>query len=157
MQDAEKHWQRAEIVTHGQKLLDSYRLLLKEELMDRTGSALEQSRALYELPAIVVSHGTQSDPIFNYANRSAQDTFEMDWAALTQLPSRFSAEAVERAERDRLMNEVRTNGCIRNYRGIRISKTGRRFQIDDATVWNVFDASGTLCGQAAALFKWHFI
>jgi len=157
MLDTELHWQRPEIVAHGQKLLDSYAALLKQELLERSGSAEEQSRALYELAWIVVSHGTESDPVFNYANRIAQATFELDWAAFTKLPSRFSAEPVERVERDRLMNEVRTNGCIRNYRGIRISKSGRRFQIDDATVWNVHDASGVLCGQAAALFKWHFI
>lgn len=145
------------MVVHGQKLLNSYAALLKQELLERSGSVEEQSHALYVLASIVVSHGTQSDPVFNYANRIAQATFELDWAGFTKLPSRFSAEPVERDERERLMNEVRTNGCIRNYRGIRISKTGRRFQIDDATVWNVHDSNGVLCGQAAALFKWHFI
>jgi hypothetical protein len=145
------------MLEHTQLLLNSYRSMLKQELLDRDGSAEEQARALFGLMSIVVSHGTESDPVFNYANQIAQDTFEMDWAAFTQTPSRFSAEPVERAERERLMSEVRSNGCIRNYRGIRISKTGRRFQIDDATVWNVHDSSGVLRGQAAALFKWHFI
>ncbi len=41
----------------------------------------------------VVSHGTESDPIFNYANPTALKLFEMDFESFTQLPSRKSAEA----------------------------------------------------------------
>lgn len=157
MQQFEALWRDATNIRHVQDLLDSYKSLLHMELVDRVGGPLEQSRAAFELPAILVSHGTQADPVFNYANRAALETFEMSWDEFTRTPSRFSAEPVERAERERLMSEVRSSGCIRNYRGIRISKTGRRFQIDDATVWNVFGSDGVLRGQAAVLFKWHYI
>jgi hypothetical protein len=144
-------------VTHVQMLLDSFKHLTGAELLERGSSKEEQALRVFECPFIVVSHGTEADPIFNYANAAAQNAFELDWAAFTQMPSRLSAEAVERGERERLMAEVRRSGCIRNYRGIRISRSGRRFQIDDATVWNFHDRAGALRGQAAALFQWHFL
>jgi hypothetical protein len=157
MSAAETTWQKPEIVRHTQFLLDSYLQLVGSELFERSGSPEAQALAVRDLPIIVVSHGTQADPIFNYANRVALDTFEMNWDEFTQLPSRFSAEPLERVERERLMQEVRTNGCIRNYRGIRISKNGRRFRVEDATVWNLFDDQRKPYGQAAALFRWTFL
>ena len=48
----------------------------------------------------------------------------MDWDAFTNLPSRFSAEAMERAERANFLKEVSENGFSNSYRGIRISSTG---------------------------------
>lgn len=150
-------WRAEAVVRHTQFLLDSYRSLVGDELCARIGSCEDQARAVYELPIVVVSHGLQTDPVFNYANRVAQETFEMSWDEITRLPSRFSAEPVEREERERLMQEVRANGCIRNYRGIRISKNGRRFRVEDATVWTLFDDQQKPWGQAAALFRWTFL
>ena len=73
-------------------------------------------RALYNAPYAIVSHNTDDDPIFNYANLAALSVFEMDWAAFTRLPSRKSAEPVDRAERDRLMARVSKYGFIDDYR-----------------------------------------
>lgn len=49
--------------------------------------------------ASIVSHGTETDPVFWFANRAAQGLWEMDWARFTRTPSRLSAEPDERATR----------------------------------------------------------
>ncbi len=114
----------------------------------------ERARALYHAPFVVLSHGTETDPIFNYANLTAQRLFELSWTEMMQLPSRYSAEPVSREERARLLAAVTTKGFIDDYRGVRISKSGRRFMIEQATVWNVSDEAGVPRGQAATFAQW---
>ena len=41
--------------------------------------------------------------------------------------------------------------------GVRISKTGKRFKIDQAIIWNISDAHGRYCGQAATFDTWQFL
>jgi len=81
----------------------------------------------------------------------------MSWNDITSLESRFSAEQPDRIQREKLLYEVRTNGFIDNYEGIRIAKGGHRFQIKNATVWNLFDSDGEYYGQAAMFSDWRFI
>lgn len=102
----------------------------------------------------VVSHDTQADPVFNYANPAALRLFEMSWDTFTTLPSRLSAEPMLQAERDQLLARVTWNGYINDYTGVRISKSGKQFQIRNATVWNLLDESGQPYGQAALIKKW---
>ena len=70
------------------------------------------------------------------------------------LPSRLTAEPVHQSERARLLDTVASRGYIDDYRGIRISKSGRRFRIDNAIVWNVIDDTGSMRGQAAMFSTW---
>lgn len=108
-------------------------------------------------PFAVVSHDTRPDPIFNYANTSALRLFEMDWEQFTRLPSRFSAEALEQSAREALLARVSRNGYVDDYSGVRISASGRRFMVHNATVWNLFDESGEYYGQAALLKEWDYL
>jgi len=48
-------------------------------------------------------------------------------------------------------------GFIDDYAGIRISKSGRRFKISRATVWNLISEDGQPCGQAAMFTQWKFL
>ncbi|MGK9235983.1 MEKHLA domain-containing protein [Inquilinus limosus] len=119
------------------------------------GDAAAQARWLYEdAPFCVLAHNTDPDPRFVYANRAAQACFEYGWDEFTTLPSRLSAEAPDRAERQRLLDAVTRDGFIGDYRGQRIAKSGRRFWIENATVWQLIDETGTLRGQAAAFRDW---
>ena len=111
-------------------------------------------RALNEAPFGIVSHGTENDPVFNYANRTALSLFEMNWETFTQLPSHKSAEPVNREERQRLLDQVSKKGYIDHYQGVRISSTGKRFRIEDAIVWNLIDSMGVYRGQAALFRRW---
>ena len=119
---------------------------------DVTGSAL--AKAVFEADFALLSHGLEADPLFNYANRTALSLFELDWPTLIKTPSRESAEALAQAERARLMQRVLDHGFIEDYSGVRIARSGRRFVIERATVWNVIDAQGVLHGQAASFAHW---
>jgi predicted DNA-binding protein (UPF0251 family) len=55
------------------------------------------------------------------------------------------------------LEAVTQRGFIDDYSGIRISKTGRRFQISRATVWNLISEKGEPCGQAAMFDEWKFL
>lgn len=65
------------------------------------------------------------------------------------MPSRLSAEAPLREERQALLERVSRRGFIDDYAGIRISARGTRFRIENAVVWNLIDAAGVRHGQAA--------
>ena len=111
----------------------------------------------------LVSHGTEQDPIFNYGNKTALGLFEMSWEEFTKLPSRLSAREQQQSERARLLSEVTEQGYSKNYRGIRVSKTGRLFQIEDTIVCNLLDPRnmhhGNMqrVGQSALIRKWRYL
>jgi predicted DNA-binding protein (UPF0251 family) len=56
-----------------------------------------------------------------------------------------------------LLEAVTERGFIDDYSGVRISKTGRRFRIAQATVWNLLNQEGKPCGQAAMFDHWEFL
>ncbi|MBT3698510.1 MAG: MEKHLA domain-containing protein, partial [Methylococcales bacterium] len=60
-------------------------------------------------------------------------------------------------ERSDLLERVKKDGFIADYHGIRVSKTGRRFHIDRAVVWNLFNDQGAYQGQAACFKEWRFL
>lgn len=145
------------LANHTERLCDSFYHWLGKPLVDPSLSGPSAAQFLYDAPFILVSHGTEDDPIFNYANRAAQHLFEFSWEEFTTLPSRFSAELPNREERDRLLAEVSQQGYIDNYAGVRITKTGRRFTIQKAVVWNVMDSAGHPYGQAAMFHQWQYL
>src|SRR5262245_58983174 len=114
-------------------VVSSFQRLTGEPLVDRQTADLCQ--ACWDAPRGILAHGTEADPIFFYGNRLALSLFELDFAALTQLPSRYSAEAMLREERDALLTRVRERGYIDDYAGVRIAASGRRFRIEQAIVW----------------------
>lgn len=146
-----------EWIEHTQILMDSYRHWTGEELLPRRGELREQALALYHSPFVVVSHGTQADPILNYGNATALALWEMPVEQLLRTPSRLTAEPVHRDERAQLMARTTRDGFVNDYRGIRISAKGRRFRIDRATVWNLINAGGERVGQAATFSEWTFL
>jgi len=142
---------------HARLISDSYRRLFGRELISGTGSDAEFARLLFDAPFAVLSHDTAADPVFNYANLKGLELFELTWDELCVLPSRLSAELPDQAERDRLLNEVKSKGFIDDYRGIRITKTGKRFSINRTEVWNLFDEENNFRGQAACIRHWQFL
>jgi hypothetical protein len=133
-------------------LLRSHEQLTGRPLLEREPGETDDAlaRRLYEAPFVVLSHGTEADPLFNYANLAGQKAFERTWDEFVGLPSRLSAEAPVREERERLLARVTAHGFIDDYSGVRVAKSGRRFRILRATVWNVTDDGGRRAGQAAS-------
>lgn len=136
---------------HAELLLRSHRQLTGRDLIE---PGPEAARRLFESPAFVASHNTLADPVLTYGNRTALDLFEMDWDRFTSSPSRFTAEEPHRDERARFLEAVRTKGFIDDYSGIRISSSGKRFEIQRATVWNLLGPDGETVGQAATFSSW---
>jgi len=150
-------WQRPWVIEWTQYVLDSYARLVKKELTPREGTPQKQAERLFTSPFVVASHGLQEDPILNYGNQTALDLWEMDWDQFTQTPSRLTAEPMNRDERARMLEEAKTFGYISNYQGIRISRSGKRFLVEQATVWNLQKPDGTPLGQAATFSDWTFL
>ncbi|MER5526063.1 MEKHLA domain-containing protein [Streptomyces sp. NPDC002677] len=118
----------------------------------------EAARWLYEsAPFGLLAHDAGPDPVFVYANATAQKCFEYGWEEFVRLPSRLSAEPDAQGDRDAFVRSVTEHGFASGYRGVRIAKSGRRFWIEDVTMWNLLDADGTCHGQAAVFPSWTHI
>lgn len=134
-------------------LLDSFFTLTGRHLIAPL-EGIARAKAAYYAPFVLLSHGSEEDPILNYGNHRSQELFAMTWERLISTPSRFTAEAPNRRERQSLLRRVANEGYIDDYSGVRISADGRRFMIRKATVWNVINRDGGKIGQAAVFSEW---
>jgi hypothetical protein len=78
----------------------------------------------------------------------------MSWEKLMSTPSRLSVAPIHREERQRLLTETATKGYTTNYQGIRISSTGKKYNIQNITIWNLKNEQNQNCGQAASFSQW---
>lgn len=145
------------LAVHAQRLLGCFYQLTGNHLVSPALPVREQARVLFHAPFVVLSHDASADPHLNYANLAGLRLFELTWAELTALPSRLTAEPMHREERARLLARVAERGFIDNYRGVRIARSGRRFHIEKACVWNLFDEHLTRLGQAATFAQWTYL
>lgn len=133
-------------------LAGSYQRLLGKRLVPHPLPTNEAAAWLYEeAPFAILAHNTAPDPVFVYGNKAAQRRFGYDWDEITRLPSRLSAEAPNREERQRFLERVQRLGYEAGYQGVRITKDGSRFMIEEATLWQMIDADGVLHGQAVII------
>jgi hypothetical protein len=138
-------------------MLTSFRHWTGKDLIGPGISLKARARELFNAPFAILSHDTAPDPILNYANQTGLRLFELSWHELITMPSRLTAQALEQGERARLLSQVSEWGYIDDYRGVRITKGGRRFLIERATVWNLLDERGRRYGQAATFSEWRFL
>jgi MEKHLA domain len=150
-------WRTDFAIAHTEMLARNLKYWTQRDLLPGQFSAAGLAEKIFHASFVLVSHGTEADPILNYGNAAALALWEMSWAELTRTPSRLTAEAPNREERARLLAAVTARGFIDDYSGMRISKSGRRFQISRATVWNLLKADGQPCGQAAMFDRWEFL
>lgn len=136
-------------------LSTSYQHFFNERLVPSSvENPVDAARWLYEdAPFAVLAHNTDADPMFVYGNLAAQRRFGYSWDEITNLHSRLSAELPNREERQQLLDRVKRDGFAKDYRGIRISKSGARFLIDDAILWQLIDEQGVVRGQAVKITK----
>lgn len=145
----------SELEAHSKLLIESYKRITGKSLLDVDAKSGECSAALFCAPFALLSHGTEFDPILNYGNKQALKLWEMDWSTFTSIPSRLTAEPMERGQRDKLLENVRAQGFSANFTGIRISHSGSRFEIRNGLVWCVIDSQGVYQGQAAVFSEWN--
>jgi hypothetical protein len=155
-------YQQEKVIQRTQLILSSFEhwlghsLFQEKGLLEVKGSPEEMAKQLFEVPFAVVSHGTESNPIFNYGNQKALEIWELTWEEFTKIPSRKTAELVEQEERDRLLAETTAKGFC-SYSVIRITSTGKRFKINNGIVWNVIDEHNKYQGQAAVFSDFYFL
>jgi len=131
-------------------IVESYRRLTGHPLIENAPrDDTELREAIWNAPRAIVAHGTEDDPVFFYGNRLALQLFGMNFDEFTRLPSRLSAETLAQDARVKLLERVTRQGYVDGYSGMRIASNGRRFMIEDTTVWNLQDESGACHGQAA--------
>lgn len=124
----------------------SFERLLGRQLVEPDDDVVA---AMWRASQVILAHGVEADPIFYFGNLAALSCFETDLDTLLAMPSRLSAEAPLREERQALLDRVAAHGFIDDYAGVRISARGRRFRIERAIVWTVSDETGRRLGQAA--------
>jgi len=150
-------WQTDFAVAQTQILARSLKHFTQHDLLPGDFPPPELAEKIFHAPFVLVSHGTEADPVLNFGNAAALALWEMSWAELTRTPSRLTAEAPDREERARLLAAVAARGFIDDYSGVRISKSGRRFRIARATVWNLLTEAGQPYGQAAMFREWELL
>jgi MEKHLA domain len=150
-------WTDPRIIRWTQILLDSYQQLIGVELLPPDFSRAEQSKMLYEAPFVIVSHDAQDDPQLNYGNQLALNLWELDWVDFINTRSKATAEPANQAIRQQMLAQAKSQGFIQNYQGVRISSSGKRFKIAQATIWNLTNENGQACGQAAMFKDWQYI
>ena len=150
-------WAQAVHIDWIQRVLFSFHHWTGRDLFERRGTPYQEAEHAYGAPFILVSHDDQDDPILNYGNRAALALWEMPWETFSRTPSRLTAEVRDRTERARMLTDAANCGVISDYRGVRISSSGRRFLIEQADVWNVLDPESRKVGQAASFSAWHWL
>lgn len=153
----EPHADNRYLADHIDLLRRSLRLWAGRDLFTNDPPPVEAARQIFDAPFVVLSHGPDADPILTYGNHAALELFDLSWAELTRMPSRLTAEAPDREERARLLARVSAQGYIEDYAGVRVSRAGRRFRIEGATVWNLLDGEGRYRGQAATFAQWAYL
>ena len=97
----------------------------------------------------VLSHGTQSDPVYNYGNQASLILFEQTIDNLCKTPSRFSTVPELMDDRKKLIEQIETRGYGYIDNAIRISDKGNLFMMETILVWTVFDDDDQRIGLAA--------
>lgn len=139
---------------HLHRLAASFARWTGRPLISAPADTIELATRLFEAPFVLLSHGTEADPILNFGNRMALILWEADWERFTRTPSRLTAEPLAREERSRALAVAASRGYTDDYHGVRVSFSGRRFRIEHAVVWTIVGADERRYGQAAMFERW---
>ncbi len=134
----------------------SYQKLLGQPLFAAAGQS-NAAELAYHAKFALLTHDASSDPLFNYANLTAQRLFEMSWEEIVGAPSRSSAEAACQQDRQKWLALAASQGYVSDYHGVRIAKSGARFLISQVKIWNVYNEQGAAAGQAAYFDQWRIL
>jgi len=149
-------WTDDELRTRARWLLNSYRHWAGEDLIELPGGGgggdddARRARALFEAPLAVLAHDTRPDPLCVYANAAALAAFELTLSEAASFATSRTVEPAAREERSAALARAAEAGLLSGYRGMRVSTTGRRFQIEDGRIWTVLDDDGRRVGLAAS-------
>jgi len=101
---------------------------------------------------VLISHGTQDSPIYNFGNIACLNAFARSWENITAMPSRECVinKSQDEALRIELMKNVTELGFVDGeYRGYRVLGDGKFIKLTRCVVWNCFNDDDEYIGQAA--------
>lgn len=122
-----------------------------------TWSARQAAQELFGATPVVLAHDGGHDPRLIYANAAALRLWDRPWASMVGMPSRLTAEPLERPARQLALDLARRQEAIANYAGVRVNRQGRRFRIEGARLWTLQEGSGQPLGQAACFESWWWL
>ena len=139
-------------------IVQSYEYWLGKSLFEVKATTTDQElfEKLYQAPFVVLAHDHGEEPTFTFANATAQRLWQYTWDEFIGMPSKYSAEPQEMADRKKFLDEVQEKGFATNYEGIRIAKDGTRFRVQDITLLNLIE-NGEVVGQTAIFSSWETI
>jgi hypothetical protein len=150
-------WMKADVIKHCKLIEKNYKFWTGKELFEAKLTESELSEKMYHAPFVVLSHGTQADPIYNYVNLKAQELWEFTWDEMIKLPSRRSAGTNETAERLELIREGQEKGITFTEKALRESRSGKKFYIKNVVLFNLLGEGGEYAGQCAIYNDWEFV
>jgi hypothetical protein len=106
---------------------------------------------------VVLAHDGGADPRLIYANAAALRLWDRPWASMVGMPSRLTAEPVERQARRVALELARRQEAIANYAGVRVNRHRRRFRIEGARLWTLQEGLDQPLGQAACFESWWWL
>lgn len=101
---------------------------------------------------VLISHGDQKDPVYNFGNSACLQAFGRSWDNLTSMPSRLCvvSKSQDEALRIELMYNVTNYGYVDGaYRGYRVRGDRSLIKLTECCVWNCYDNDEQYIGQAA--------
>lgn len=145
-----------DLISHVTLLDRSLKRLTGQGIFDRIGVKPSSPKGIYNTVClnerfVLISHGTESNPIYNFGNVAALQAFARSWDDI-KIPSAESVVLRSQDEvlRKELMRKVTENGFVEGASGIRVRGDGKFIKLVDAVVWNCYDADdSTYIGQAA--------
>jgi hypothetical protein len=84
-------WKTPSVIAQTEIIARSLKHWTERDLLPGKFSETELAEKIFPAPFVLVSHGTEADPVLNYGNAAALALWEMSWAELTRTPSRRTA------------------------------------------------------------------
>ena len=132
------------------RLLLSHQRAFKRPLL----TCGDPTKQLFGSEMAVLAHDNSPDPLLIYANATALRLWERSWQEMIGMPSRCTAEEGAREQRASALKQAQKQDAFEGYSGIRVSRTGQRFMVNNARIWTLWDDQDRYCGQAAAFSSW---
>ena len=159
--DAAAAWLTTERMGLTALLLQSHQEVFHRPLLASNGEEPSSLRLrcqeLFACGFPVLAHTNAADPLLSYGNAAALQLWETHWAELIGMPSRLTAPPSERNERHQALGQAKQREAIEGYRGIRISRKGHRFMINNGRIWTLRDDENRPVGQAACFSDWWWL
>ena len=148
-------WQTQESQCLISRLMLSHQRAFKRPLLDL--DCADPATDLFSSEMAVLAHDNSHDPRLIYANAIALRLWERSWQEMIGMPSRCTAEEAAREQRASALQRAQNQDAFEGYSGVRVSRTGQRFMINNARIWTLWDDKGRNCGQAAAFSSWSWL